>query len=87
MTIKKFYEVMSKAEAWAVANQIFPTDYIEDARRSDGAGYPVYSSTADGHFYDYICDLGDRLEVNLSNGKTVNVWIREPEKWDYNGQY
>lgn len=29
--------------------------------------------------YDYIYDLGDRLEVNLANGETVNIWIEQPD--------
>lgn len=61
-------------KAWAKVNEIFPTDYEYDVQRSKRAGYDVYSSTAEGHYYDYICILGDRLEVNLSNGDTVNVW-------------
>ena len=28
----------------------------------------------------WISDLGDRLEINLENGETVNIWIdEEPE--------
>lgn len=68
-------EVNSRKEAWSLVDKIFPTDYIKDEVSSAGAGYPVYRSTAEGHFYDYICDLNDRLEVNLSNGKTVNIWF------------
>ena len=62
-------------QAWEIANAIFPTDYAECPGSRERAGYPIYRSTAEGHYYDYICDLGDRLEVNLSNGSTVNVWI------------
>lgn len=29
----------------------------------------------------YICDLGNRLEVNLETGETVNVWIEETPKF------
>ncbi len=75
----KHYTVKSITEAWSKANEIFPTDYERDAGRSSRSGYPVYSSTADGHWYDYICDLGDRLELNLSNGDTVNIWIKADE--------
>jgi len=75
----KHFTVRSISEAWNKANEIFPTDYERDGDRSSRAGYPVYSSTADGHWYDYICDLGDRLELNLSNGDTVNIWIKADE--------
>ena len=76
----KSYTVNSVREAWSKANEIFPTDYERDAGRSSRSGYPVYSSTADGHWYDYICDLGERLELNLSNGDTVNIWIKADDE-------
>ena len=66
-------------EAWNLVNEFFPTDYDRDEASSQRAGYPIYRSTADDHYYDYICDLGNRLEVNLSDGKTINIWI-QPEK-------
>lgn len=68
-------KVTSKQEAWETVNNIFPTDYNEDMSSTARAGYPVYRSPL--NHYDYICDLGDRLEVNLGNGETVNVWIVE----------
>ena len=70
----------SRDEAWSKADEIFPTDYVRDDNRSARAGYDVYGSTAEGHYYDYICDLGDRLEVNLSTGETINLWydVEEP---------
>lgn len=75
----KHYNASSKALAWNKVNEIFPTDYERDDGRSERAGYPVYSSTAEDHWYDYICDLGNRIEINLSNGDTVNVWVKEDE--------
>jgi len=75
--ITRRIEVNSKAEAWSIIDRIFPTDYSVDEVSSAAAGYKVYRSTAEGHWYDYICDLNDRYEVNLSNGITVNVWFSE----------
>lgn len=68
-------KVTSKQDAWNKVNQIFPTDYEQDVQSSTRAGYPVYRSTAEGHFYDYICDLGDRLGVNLDSShlETANI--------------
>lgn len=84
-TVKEDYimaniKVTSKQDAWNKVNQIFPTDYEQDVQSSTRAGYPVYRSTAEGHYYDYICDLGDRLEVNLDSShlETANIWIEEP---------
>lgn len=68
----------STEEAWRTAASIFPTDYSRDSLRSQNAGYDIYHSTADG-VSAWISDLGTRLEVNLPNGETVNVWIEEKE--------
>ena len=67
----RHFREKSAEEAWNRVNEIFPTDYAKDEDSSQRAG------TADGHFYDYICDLNDRLEVNLSTGETVNIWIEQ----------
>lgn len=69
-------KVRSKQEAWSKADVIFPTDYIKDDVRSESAGYDIYYSTAAG-VHAWISDLGDRLEVNLATGETVNIWIEE----------
>lgn len=62
-------------DAWNEANKLFPTDYEKDEESSQRAGYPIYCSTCEGMYYNYICDLGDRLEVNLSDGTSTNIWI------------
>ena len=74
-------KVKNYSEAWEIVNEIFPTDYDKDEESSQRAGYPIYRSTAEGRYYDYICDLNDRLEVNLKDeNRTINVWIEaEPE--------
>lgn len=71
-------EAKSKQEAWEIVNELFPTDYALDEQSSERAGYPTYRSSVE--FYDYICDLGNRLEINLSTNKTINVWIVEEQK-------
>lgn len=69
--------VTSIKDAWNEAQRIFPTDYAEDKQRSKRSGYPIYHSTADG-VNAWISDLGNRLEVNLPDGKSVNIWIEAP---------
>lgn len=64
----------NKKQAWEIVDEIFPTDYTENTIKTKNAGYPIYDSNL-GDEHGYICDLGDRLEVNLANGKTINVWI------------
>ena len=73
--------VKTSFEAWEAVTALFPTEYKKDEEASKRAGYPIYRSTV--NHYDYFCMLGDRIEVNFSNGKTVNVWIKsepKPEK-------
>lgn len=76
--MNKNYTVSTAKAAWQIVNEIFPTDYNEDTQSSERAGYKVYRSNIS--HYDYICDLGNRLEVNFSTGETVNIWIDEEEK-------
>ena len=69
-------KVNSVEEMWNKANQIFPTDYEKDEESSLRAGYPIYRSTIE--YYNYICDLNCRLEVNLKEGnKTINIWLND----------
>lgn len=70
-------------EAWEIAKAMTDGECALDAVSTKCAGYNVYRSGKE--YYTYICDLGDRLEVNLANGKTVNIWIEkeaeaEPER-------
>ena len=66
--------VKTTREAWEKVNEMFPTDYEKSTERSNRAGYGIYESTLDG-CNAWISDLGNRLEVNLDNGETVNIWI------------
>ena len=69
--------VTSIRDAWAEVRKIFPTDYEYSTERSEQAGYPIYYSKAGG-VNAWISDLGNRLEVNLPDGKNVNIWIKAP---------
>lgn len=69
--------VTSIRDAWAEVQKIFPTRYEHDASRSERAGYPIYYSTA-ADVNAWISDLGNRLEVNLPDGKSVDIWIQAP---------
>lgn len=70
----KHYTVKSKEEAWKKAAELFPTDWEEDTQRSQRAGYPVYSSTASGHWYYWISDINTALELNMGS-ETVMIDI------------
>ena len=69
--------VTSIKDAWTEAGKIFPTDYEYSTERSERAGYPIYYSTAND-VNAWISDLGNRLEVNLPDGKSVDIWIQAP---------
>lgn len=80
-TTTKHIHVKNVKEAWEKADEIFPTDYIQDPLRTERAGYPIYITTDEnrgGLSFCWISDLNDRLELNLPDNKTVNVWI-EPD--------
>ena len=70
-------KVTTRAKAWEETDRIFPTDYEYDSAASKNCGYNVYRSPV--NYYDYICDLGDRLEINLITGTTINIWIEAPD--------
>ena len=81
----KHITVNSIEAAWREVDAIFPTDYAEDERATARAGYKVYRSTRrvnDTDYYNYICDLGTSLEVNLCaenwEGETVLIHIEQP---------
>ena len=67
-------------EAWSKADELMPCDYMYSVERSARAGYDIYYSTAEG-VAAYVCDLGDRLEVNLPNGDSVNIWIERRQEF------
>ena len=71
-----FMKVKNIQQAWYEADKLIPNDYLQDYEASEKAGYSIYRSIV--NHYDYICDLGDRLEVNLASGQTVNIWIEQP---------
>ena len=75
----KVMTVKSIQKAWDEVNKIFPYDYEKDEKASKNAGYPVYYSTASDHQNNWISDLGNRLEVNFEDGRSVNVWINSEE--------
>ena len=65
---------MNKEQALRQAETILGTGFTYDSKKSENAGYPIYVSTMEGN-NGWISDLGTRLEVNLHNGTSINVWI------------
>lgn len=69
-------KAQTKEIAWRIADTLFPTDYMKNEKYSLNAGYDIYYSTAEG-VNAWISDLGNRLEVNLPSGESVNIFIEE----------
>ena len=80
MTDKKTYK--SEFDAWKWVHEMFPNkQWYLDHESSERAGYKTYRDIEE--FYNYVCELGDRLEVNLKeDNQTVNLWIEEKAKKD-----
>ncbi|WP_407399652.1 hypothetical protein [Treponema sp.] len=73
-------KVTSKNDAWKFANLFaqenqFVWSQWPNREKSKEAGYEIYDSESGNN---WLSDLGNRLEVNLENGKTISIWI-EPE--------
>lgn len=82
----KYYSVSDRSKAWALAERLFPTDYMQDAYASQNAGYPVFWSTSEG-CNAWISDLNTSLELNLPDGQTITICIEKSDSWEYDGQY
>lgn len=88
--MKLSFTVNNKYEAWAKANELFPTDYAKDEDSSERAGYPIYRSTVKSeegeyqYYYCDICDLGSSLEITITDHEwhdiTIYINIVEPAK-------
>ena len=55
----------SKAEAWKIVDEFFPTDYEKNEERSAENGYDVYHSAADITVPMWIADHEDHLEIGI----------------------
>jgi hypothetical protein len=64
-------KVTSTLNAWKEAQKHI-TNYEKDHEASKNAGYNIYKGEN-----GYICDLETRLEINLDNGESFNIWIEE----------
>ena len=77
-------KVKNIQQAWNEADNLIPNDYMKDCEASERAGYSIYRSTVE--YYDYICDLGDRLEVNFASADTICSLISLPSAWYKNSK-
>lgn len=70
--VTRHMTVLSREEAWVEASKLMEHDFDYNQAYSKNAGYPVYTNE-DG----WVSDLNTRLEVNLSDGTTTNIWIKQ----------
>ena len=52
-------------------------DWVYDSFKSSRAGYSIFTFRDEPEFDvagGYVCDLGDRFEINYPDGETINVW-------------
>lgn len=63
---------MDRKAAWEYITNRFGI-FAEDVKKSENAGYPVYVNGAG----EWVSDLNTRLEINLGDGDTINVWLEE----------
>lgn len=73
---KESREFKNEFEAWEWIKNNYPnTKWEYDKESSERAGYKTYRDTEE--FYNYVCMLNDRLELNLKEGnQTINLWIK-----------
>ena len=71
-------KVKNIQQAWIEVHKLIDEDNLmKDYEATERAGYDIYRDYKE--HYNYVCCLGDRLEVNLANGKSINIWIEHPE--------
>lgn len=67
------FHVTSTNEAWGLATEVFGVSCSIDQTATDIAGYKIFRGNTDAACW--ISDLGNRLELNMSDGSTINIWI------------
>lgn len=61
---------------YVAANILHVIDLKKDKVKSERAGYDIYTTDSDPT--SYVCDLGNRLEVNEED-RSLNIWYDNPE--------
>lgn len=69
--------VKTYGEAWDAVIEITKSGMTLDKDSTERAGYKVYRNEEE--YYEYVCDLGDILELNRADGTTINIWYGEKQ--------
>ena len=67
-------KVKDVQDAWETLKRIYPTSVFEEDERGTFICTDVLTPVA------YVINLNSRLEVNLNNGLSYNIWIEDAEK-------
>jgi hypothetical protein len=72
-------EFESELLAWDWIHENFKgKQWYHDHAAGQKDGYDIYRDIEE--YYNYICCLGDRLEVNLKeDNQTINLWIKSED--------
>lgn len=65
-------------KAWEKAKEIANTGFTLNKWKTERAGYKVYDAADESG--TTVSDLNTRLELNLADGRTFNIWIVEDNK-------
>ena len=81
--IKNTFE--SELHAWNWIHENFKgKQWYHDDIASEKAGYEIYRDLDE--YYNYVCCLGDRLELNLKeDNQSINLWIEKEDDKLYVG--
>lgn len=73
--------VKNATEGFNLIVRLYPTWELElDEASSERAGYPTWRDK--NEFYNYVCDLGDHLEINIKEGNQTERIYFEAEPTD-----
>lgn len=65
-------------KAWEKAKEIANTGFTLNEWKTKRAGYKVYDAADESG--TTVSDLNTRLELNIADGRTFNIWIEEDNK-------
>lgn len=71
----------TKREAWRLVNAIISNTLVKDDQQSARSGYDVFRFES-LNLKGFVADLGDRLELTLSTGSIITVWIACDKKFN-----
>lgn len=69
-------KVKNLEEAWKLLDRLYPNSRFEEDSKIKGTYFCLNTLAP----VAYVCDLNARLEINLDNGSSYNIWIEDAEE-------